>query len=167
MDYSKYFPIEEYYNKFVIPINRNKYFFKKDKMLCPLHPDKNPSLGIIRSKSKGETCHCFGCNFYGNIVEFHQAVSRKVLKRYVSEDEAKKELCSIFKIDYKSLPVEERLSDVDKGTSQEFMLSKSMGNFDIGDFRYMIREGKRKNKGIAYFNTIMMLMVNEYKEKEE
>ena len=41
-----------------------------------------------------------------------------------------------------------------------------MDSFDIGDFKYMVAEGKRQGKGIGYFNTLLMVMVNEVKENE-
>ena len=166
MNYSKYFPVREYYEKYVIPINPNRYRMTTDKMVCPVHNDHDPSLGIIRSKSDGEVCHCFGCNFWGNIVELHQKINRRHFKKYLSDEEAKKDLCRIFNIDYNSLPKEVNEGTIEKGLRQEIALNQAIEGFDIGDFKYLIQEGKKNKKGLNYFNTLMMVMVNEVKESE-
>ena len=36
------------------------------KYLCPLHPDKNPSLAITPD---GEHFHCFGCGAHGSAYD--------------------------------------------------------------------------------------------------
>ena len=167
MNYSKYFPVREYYRKYIIPINPNRYRDTSDKMVCPVHDDHDPSLGIIHSKKDGEICHCFGCNFWGNIVELHQRVNRRLFKKYLSEEEAIKDLCRIFKIDYNTLPKEVSTKDLEKGLRQEIALNEALEGFDIGDFKQMIIEGKRNKKGITYFNTLMMIAINELKEVEE
>lgn len=165
MNYSKYFPVREYYQKFIIPINPQRYKMTSDKMVCPVHNDHDPSLGTVKSKD-GETCHCFGCNFWGNVVELHQRVNSRHFKKYMSDEEAKKDLCRIFDISYDSLPVEEDSSTLEKGLRQEIELGKAIERFDIGDFQQLITEGKRKKKGVAYFNTLTMMMISEIKEDE-
>lgn len=164
MNYNKYFPIDEYYKKIVVPINPNRYRTKSDKMfVCPVHNDHDPSLGIIRSKD-GDICHCFGCNFWGNVVELHQRVSKRHFKKYLSEEEAVRDLCKIFKVDFEELPKEDLNSNINRGTRQELELEKSMERFDIGDFQRLLYEGKKKKKSIGYFNAVIMTMVDSCKE---
>lgn len=160
VDYNKIFPVKEYYQKFIIPINPNRYRFGSDKMVCPVHNDHDPSLGVM----KNGVCHCFGCNFWGNTVELHQRVMRRHFNKYLSNEEAKKDLCRILGIDYNKIPKED-LPD-DKGLLQEMAIDEAINSFDVGDFKYLITEGKQKKKGIGYFNTLMMVMTNELKEKE-
>lgn len=161
MDYSKLFPIRDYYNKYIVPINPGRYKETATTMVCPVHNDHDPSLGIIKSKSDGEICHCFGCNFWGNVVELHKRVNRRHFKKYLSDEEAKKELCGIFGVDYGSLPDEK--GSRDKYVIQEALLDESINKFDISDFKYMLLDGKRKGKKINYFNTLLMVMTNEVK----
>jgi len=165
MDYSKYFRVVDYYEKFVIPLNPRRYKVQSDKMMvCPLHDDHDPSLGIIPSKKEGETFHCFGCNAWGSIVELHQGVCKRLLHKYITEEESLKDLCRIMNVDYDKIPKEDLSTDLNKGVRQEVALGQALEKFDIQDFQYMLMEGKMKNKGINYFNTITMIMLNEVKE---
>lgn len=167
MNYKKYFPVREYYKKYIVPIDPGKFKTVKDKMVCPLHNDHDPSLGTVNSKAEGEICHCFGCNFWGNIIELHQKVNRKYYKKYLTDDEAKHDLCRIFDIKYESLPIEETSKVLDKDIRQEMEMARALERFDIGDFQQMIIEGKRNKSGIAYFNTLIMSMLNEVKQSGE
>ena len=69
------------------------------------------------------------------------------------------------RLDYSKLPKDD-IPD-DKGLRQELAIDRAIESFDVSDFKYMITEGKRQKKGIAYFNTLMMVMTNELKEKEQ
>lgn len=164
INYNKYFPVVEYYEKYIVPINPHRYFIDwkggKPMMVCTQHNDHDPSLGIIPNKN-GDIVHCFGCNFAGNIVQFHQGVCRRLFKKVISEDEALKDLCRIFGVDYSSLPAQEK--EEDRGVSQELELAKSMERFDISDFRERILKGKREKRGVGYYNTLMMIMIDEIK----
>lgn len=164
VNYSKYFPIKDYYERFVIPINPRRFKVVSDKMVCPLHNDHDPSLGIIVKKDKTEICHCFGCNYWGDIIKLHQSISQRLLGKYITPEDSLKELCNIFSVNPESLPVGDLSSIEDKGTRQENELIQAMEDFDIGDFKYMIQRGKREKRGINYFNTITMVMVDKMKE---
>ncbi|HUR33134.1 MAG TPA: CHC2 zinc finger domain-containing protein [Vicinamibacterales bacterium] len=41
--------------------------------LCPIHNDRNPSLGVSRSK---QVFHCFGCNAKGDVITLVQQVAK-------------------------------------------------------------------------------------------
>lgn len=165
MDYSKYFPILEYYEKVVIPINPRRYRIKNEKMMvCPLHNDHDPSLGLIPNK-KEEIFHCLGCGQWGSIVDLHIRVCKRHFKKYMSEEEAVRDLCRIFGVDYNTLPKPDLNREVDKDIRQEVALAESIEKFDISDFRNLFLEGKQKKKGIGYFNTLTMIMLNEVKER--
>lgn len=165
MDYSDKFPIIDYYKKVVSPVNPRKYWVKNDKMMvCPLHDDINPSMGIIRSKEGKETYHCFGCNSWGNIVDLHRRVSKRLFNKYLSEEAALRDLCRIFGVKYEEVAEECNEEDsFDADIRRDMAMQKAMENFDISDFRDMIRRGKVKKKGVAYFNTIVMFMVDRVK----
>ena len=165
-NYSKIFPVKEYYEKYIIPINPDRYHFGSDKMVCPVHNDHDPSLGVIVSKKDGEVCHCFGCNFWGNIVELHQRVNRRHFNRYLNTEDAKKDLCKIFDVDYNSLPKEGNVA-TDRYLHQEMAIDEAINNFDVSDFKYMITEGKKHRRGINYFNTLLMVLTDEVKSSED
>ena len=166
MDYGNIFPIVEYYKKVVHPVNPRKYWVKNDKMMvCPLHDDVNPSMGVIRAQEGKETFHCFGCNAWGNVVELHQRVSKRLFKKYLTEDAALRELCRLFGVDYEEVSGASKEEDIfDADLRQDLAMQKAMGNFDISDFRNMIMEGKALKKGAAYFNTVVMVMIDSLKE---
>lgn len=58
----------DYYN---IPISSTK-----EKILCPLHADKNASLSVDIDKN---FWHCFGCQESGDAYKFHKQYQEKVL----------------------------------------------------------------------------------------
>ncbi len=163
INYSKYFPVEDYYEKVVVPLNPRRFRVSGGKMICPLHDDHDPSFGIIKKGDGNELCHCFGCNWWGNIIKLHQSINKKYSNKYISPKESLKELCSIFGVNYNSLPLDDSSLVEDRDMRQELELGNSLTSFDIGDFKHLITEGKRKKKGIGYFNALLMTMVNEVK----
>ena len=162
-DYSSYFPILEYYRLFVQPMNPSRYKIKNEKMMvCPLHNDHDPSMGIMESKSRGEVYHCFGCGSWGDVVDLHIGVMKRLKGIYMSYDEALRDLCRIFSVNYEDIPKSSEKEE-DSQILQEIALEEAMERFDVSDYRELFLEGKRKKKSIAYFNTLTMIMVNELK----
>lgn len=161
MNYGKWFPIREYYTKFVIPLNPKRFFIRGNMMVCPLHNDHDPSLGVIPNKSE-EKFHCFGCGSAGTVVDLHKRVCQRHLKKYLSDDAAIRELCTMFNVPYEAIPEEGvKLSDEVK---RELAIEEAIQSFDLSDFSRLILEGKQKKKGIGYFNNLTMVMVSEVKE---
>lgn len=167
IDYSKFFPIAEYYEKVVMSIDKRFRIRRKDKFVCCLHDDTDPSLGIIHSKDKGEIFHCFGCNAWGTVIDLHKRVSLKYFNKYIDDERAKVELCNIFGVDISSLPSEVVDIDIssvaDKDIRKQLAMAEAMKRFNISDFQNKIIEGKLKNKGIPYYNTLLVTMLNEFK----
>ena len=167
MDYSKFFPILEYYRRVVEPMNPRRYKMKGEKMMvCPLHNDHDPSMGIMLNKKRGEIFHCFGCGRWGDVVELNVGVRQRLQGIYMTYDESLRDLCRVFDVDYDSLPKPDINTDASKEIMQEIALTEAMERFDVSDYRELYLEGKRKKKSIAYFNTLTMIMVNEVKEDE-
>lgn len=168
MDYGKYFPIVDYYSRVVMPLN-SKFKINgtgsKSHMICPLHNDTDPSLGIV-SSSKGELFHCFGCNSWGNVIDLHRKISKKYLNKYLTEIEATRDLCRLFDVDYKSLPKETESTSVQE-LSDDDAISKSLYEFSYSDFSDGILVGKGAGKGIGYFNTLLARMLHEIYLKKE
>lgn len=167
MDYGKYFPIVEYYERVVVPINPRRFHVKGEKMVvCPLHDDHDPSMGIIHSSKDGEIFHCFGCNRWGNVVDLHQGVTKRLKGRYISYDESLRELCRMFNVNYSKIKDLEEHENRDRDARQELALEEAIGRFDISDFKELFLQGKLAGKGVGYFNNLMMVMINEIKEQE-
>lgn len=166
IDYSKFFPIKGYYEKVVMPLNNKYRYTKKDKFVCCLHDDTDPSLGIIMSKSKGEIFHCFGCNSWGNILDLHKRVSLKFFNKRIDDELCKRELCNIFGIDYASLPKDEYIVENirDKDVRKELAMREALHRYDISDFRNSLIEGKMQGKGIEYFNSNLIRIMCELKK---
>lgn len=167
MNYEEFFPIEDYYVNFIQPINPNKYFIgSSGKLVCPCHPDVNPSMGIIRRKDT-TLVHCFGCNFWGDIIKLHQKVMSRIFKRYMTEEEVKKDLCRIFNIDYNKLPKDEKeeLANAARSVKEERALIEAEDIFSFYDYKTLVMEGKRKKKPIGYFNQLMIRMTENEKER--
>lgn len=165
MNYKEFFPIIDYYKRVVQPLNPSRYRVKSDKMMvCPLHDDINPSMGIIIGKDGSEKYHCFGCNRWGDVVDLHRKVSRNLFRRYLSEEEALKDLCRIFNVPIDKVVVTKE-TDENADVRTEMAINEAMDRFDIGDFRNMFIDGKLKKKPLGYFNTLMMIMVSELGEK--
>lgn len=159
-------PIIDYYKKVVVPVNPKRYWVKNDKMMvCPLHDDVNPSMGIIKGKDGKETFHCFGCNAWGTVVDLHRRVSKRLYNKYLSETDALKDLCRLFDLDYEEESSIEDTSTFDEDMRVDYDMRKAMESFDISDFRNMLRQGKVERKGVAYFNTLVMIMINQLKEE--
>ena len=45
--------------------------------LCPLHPDRHPSLVIYPDQGK---FHCFGCRAHGDVIDFARAIGAPLLE---------------------------------------------------------------------------------------
>lgn len=163
-DYSKLFPINEYYRRVVMPLNKKFRKGSSDKYVCPLHNDNDPSLGVIKSKT-GEVCHCFGCGAWCDVIELHQRVMKRHKRRYMDRDEAKKDLCSIFGVSYKDLP-DESEKEVSTDKRREELISENRNKFDVSDYRYKFLDGKIQKRGVGYFNALMMSMIWELKNEE-
>lgn len=168
MRYDKYFPILEYYRKVVVPMNPKRYFEKGNSLVvCPLHDDHDPSLGIIHSSKDGEIFHCFGCGRWGNVVELHQGVMRRLRGRRLSYEESLRELCSLFSVDYSRVAEEAEKDKKNSENRSEWAIEEAISRFDISDFRELFLQGKLAGRGIGYFNNLMMVMVNELKNSEK
>ena len=165
VDYGEYFPLSEYYERVVVPLSSRFTKNKKGMYVCCLHEDTDPSLGIIQSKGKGEIFHCFGCNAWGTVVDLHKKVSLKYFNKHIDDDRAIKELCKLFGVDEsKVLGTGINAESVeDKYIRRQLALAESMNRFDLGHFQRKIIEGKLEGRGIPYYNTLMVRMIDEYK----
>lgn len=164
VDYSGYFPMVEYYKKVVRPLGKKYSVTKGNKMVCPLHDDIGPSMGIIPSKEEGEVFHCFGCGLAGNVVELHQRVSYLHFNKKLTRKESIKELSKLFGLDYKGIPtgeIDEIEVSPDKDMQRALAMREAEKSFDIAEFRAEFIEGKMENKPISYFNSLLVRMIDK------
>ena len=171
VDYSNYFPIAEYYRKVVMPLDKRFALEKKGKFVCCLHDDVNPSLGIVKSKAKGELYHCFGCNSWGTVVDLHKRVMLRYFKKTLDDEQAIRELCDIFGVRFSDVPRDMDSFDLskvaDKSVRKELALQNALNSYSVSDFRNDIIEGKMEGRGIGYYNTLLVKMISERKKSEE
>lgn len=168
--YSRYFPFRDYYEKVVIPINPKRFKFdsKHDFMVCPLHNDHDPSLGIIDTKTKGEIFHCFGCNSHGNVVEFHIRISRQYLNKVLSFEEAVAELCSLFGVDKNKIDIAAGdYSSQDRYIRRQIAMNNALDSFDLSDYKMEFIRGKMEKKSMVYFNSLLIRAISYVKEFDE
>lgn len=164
IDYGEFFPIVDYYEKVVMPIDKRFLKRSKDKFVCCLHDDTDPSLGIIHSKDKGEIFHCFGCNAWGTVVDLHKRVSLRYFNKHIDEDRAILELCEIFGVNLSDLPNSSNENIEDNDIRKQLAMKNAMNTFDIAHFQHKLVEGKIEGKSIPYFNTLLVRMIDEYKK---
>ena len=170
INYSEYFPIRAYYEKVVMPLSKKFRVTKGDKFICCLHDDTDPSMGIIHSKNKGEIFHCFGCNSYGTVIDLHKRVSLKYFNKRLDTELAKRELCGVFGIPYDSLPKEEdyKISNVgDKDVRKAIAFNDSLKKYTVSDFKSDFISGKMEDKGVSYFNSLLIRTLDRVKKEQE
>lgn len=164
MNYSKYFPILDYYDKVVGNIDKRFKYIKDGRRICPFHGDTDPSLGIPKGGSE-DKMHCFGCNWWGNVVDMHIKVSRMYFNKMLSKDQALYELCQLFGVDYKKLPKDDGSKDSkdveNSYIRREMAIQEAMGKYTLADFKEDIMIGKMENKGIRYFNSLLVHILEE------
>lgn len=163
VNYSEYFPFGQYYRKYIMPKVKRARVSSSTKFICalPNHEDTDPSLSILKQDGH-ELIKCFGCGFTGNIIKFHKTFVLQKEQRYLSTEDAIKEIASIFNIDYRIIPKESEQVGVDSDKI-DYEIMKRTEKFDISDYRYKLIEGKSRGEGIVYYNTLMMIMLNEFK----
>lgn len=96
--------IADYYDKFIMPLDSKfrEYSLNGARLvICPLHDDHDPSLGLINHRFiKGvKIFHCFGCGASGTVIRLHQLVQHKYNNKKLTEEEACMELANMFNID--------------------------------------------------------------------
>ena len=95
----------DYYEKYIKFLDKEfeKYsYYSSALVLCYFkdHEDVNPSMGWIRDKNHkgGMVCHCFGCGRTADVVRLHQILRKQYEHVDLNENEACKELATIFDI---------------------------------------------------------------------
>lgn len=141
--------IADYYDMYVAPKDERYAEHSlngENLVVCPLHADVNPSMGLIRHKHiKGvQVFHCFGCHASGNIIRFHQRIESQFSHRELSEKDACMELAKMFDI-----PTEDfdELDDDDFEGNYIRTLKEldSMKNrYSVQDFSYACRDLRKE-----------------------
>lgn len=130
--------IAYYYDNFVKPLDSR---FKQSSLelnrtvICPLHDDTDPSMGVINHRHKKDVkiFNCFGCGARGTIVRLHQRVSRKYLKKILTDEESAEELCKILDIDKSEFNI------IDEDIPQSYYM-RNLASISSNEKRYTIRE---------------------------
>lgn len=93
--------IPDYYERYIKPLDKrfeNYSFYASRTVLCPLHDDNDPSLGLIshRFYDGVKIYHCFGCGMSGTIIRLHQLIQDMYHGNKMTDEEACKDLASLF-----------------------------------------------------------------------
>lgn len=94
--------VVDYYNEYVRGLSgkfRERELTENNTVICPLHDDHDPSLGVLNPGKGNEKFHCFGCGKTGDLVDLHKRVEKIWKHRDISREEARKELESLFGVD--------------------------------------------------------------------
>lgn len=112
-------------------------------VLCPLHDDKNPSMGFIHGKDGVTKFHCFGCGRAGNVVDLHKGTHKGL-----SEEQALKEVCEILGIPYEEEATEEVVSQDVFDTRMRAIRSFNSSTTQAGFSRILKEVAKDKPKSV-------------------
>lgn len=129
----------DYYERFVKPLDDSfkPYSYYSDKLvLCYFkeHADVVPSMGYIKHRYlKGVTvCHCLGCGRTADVVRLHQIMMQQYKNRELTEEEACREIASIYDI-----PIEDDVLDEE---DYEKAYLRKLRRLDVLSKRYTERE---------------------------
>lgn len=143
----------EYYARYIKPLHKrfeNGTLGRHSLVICPLHDDTDPSLGLMQHRFfKGVSLyHCFGCNASGSVIRLHQHIQKKYYNREIKEDEACKELASLFNIpleDFDELAEEDYEERFNRNIAK---LDKMQEKYTKRDFERELLEIRKNKKGV-------------------
>lgn len=156
--------IPAYYDLRVKPLGAKfeQYDFETSHtVICPLHDDHDPSLGLMRDKniSKVMLYHCLGCGSVGNVVRLHQRVESKYSNRELSLKDACIELCEIFGI---PLPEDSIYDEDDLERRQAGRLHKIdelQGVYTINEFKRELLNMRKLGVDLNKINSSCVKMI--------
>ena len=155
--------IPDYYARMVVPLHKKfgVYTFDMGRtVLCPLHDDHDPSLGLMhdRGRPKVMLYHCLGCGSAGTVVRLHQRVESKYHNRELSAHDACMELCKLFDIPIPEQGVEE--DDIEKQYQRKYaMIDKLSKGYTRKTFREELLENRRNGLDLeqAAFSAVKLI----------
>lgn len=137
--------MEEYYLKQVY--SRGGKYTKghpiSDRLvLCPLHDDKNPSMGFIHGKDGITKFHCFGCGKAGDIIDLHMGITKTF-----DRAKALKEVCEILGIPFEEIEEDGKISQdlFNERLKRVRVLNSTLTQ---AGFSRIIRENRNKPKEV-------------------
>lgn len=114
--------------KELIEKEQGERFSKDNKICCPFHGDKTPSLGIKYDSNKGKwTYKCFACGEYGDAIDYIQKS-----KNY-SWNEAREYLG----MEVTRTPIEEFKSTIEDYVSKQVKSGNKQGYEPLGTFVFV------------------------------
>mgnify|MGYP000008981135 FL=1 len=150
--------------------SKKYYFSSAGKMVCPLHDDKKPSMGIVVKSDGTELFHCFGCNSWGDVVDFHIRVSGRLFgKKGMSRETALKELSKEFGVRYEDALRADGSASVEESNICTDMKLRMLAD-DVGslqDFKYSWMQARKQGMPIGYLNDLLMRRIASVKKLED
>lgn len=141
-------PLYEYYNRFVVPLDPNKYSpmtESRNTGVCPFHHDTDPSFHWWKAK---DLFHCFGCGTSGDVIKIHTLLRRRYDGISMKVEQVVQELAQAF-----GITLNEETGDIVKSSferARELMFDKESykipkGQFSLAEFRNLNNRVKRSN----------------------
>lgn len=164
--------IPDYYETYIAPLEGkySRYTFKTNKtVICPLHNDTDPSLGLINHKflPKVMLYHCFGCGKTGSIIRLHQVIQKKYYNRTLSDKESCLDLCKLFDIPE---PLDNELDsgDYDKKVENWFKkIDKAQTKYTEKEFAENLKQLRKTGVTLDKVNSECVKMIATAKELYE
>lgn len=165
--------IADYYDKVVMPLDnkfRERSLNSSKLVICPLHDDHDPSLGLINHRFlKGvKIFHCFGCGLSGTVVRFHQLIEHKYNNRNLTDEDACRELAVMFNIDisgFNELSEDDYEGKYAQTIKRLNILIKD--SYNVADYELELRNARKANSYDAILrksNEAMIKMIASSKK---
>lgn len=153
--------IPDYYDKVIKPLDKrfSEYsFYNNRTVICPLHTDTDPSLGLIRHRflQDVKVYHCFGCGASGTIIRLNQHIKDLYFNVKLTEEESCRDLAEIFGV---SLDEFDSISEDDydsKYVDTLKRINKAQSEYTVKDFSRNLLD-IRKNIDINLLDKLKLL----------
>lgn len=147
--------LEAYYSVVVSPLRErfSRYSFDKSKtVVCPLHDDNDPSLGVIVSRGK-ERFHCFGCGAWGTVVDFAERIKHRYPDAGIGSN-IEKHIFDALGIEPIGGIGEERKEH--PLVTRRRLIEKARKNFGVDDFREGVMDVVRGKEPVGKLDTLIV-----------
>jgi len=138
--------IRHYYENCIKPLGAQysyRSLYGSRTVICPLHDDNDPSLGII-GKQGIKRYHCFGCGASGTIVRLHQRIQKKFYDKSLTDEESAIEIANMYGISIRHIELEEEELDYYAKTMKTMYIHRDA--YTSKDYELELRDARLRSK---------------------